>query len=317
MSRLHVVLSCTNRKRASVPASLRLGSLPEDVEDRVATWIERLEGASLGVEAEHLYAGEYWTAGMKLRSLARERFDVHVWVVSAGFGLIGIGQRICPYGATFSAGQADSVVRRTARSMATSCQRRRWWSALSAWNGPGGDGSRRTLTALAAHDPEASILVCAGQDYLEAIGEDLVQAQNRLTRSEHLVIFGSAAPSKSLASSWVQVPGRLRTCLGGSLSSTGVRAAMAALSTCSANRQPRASAARRVVGALVESSERLPSYQRKRLDDHEIEEWIRRNTQGISLPTKSTALRTFRDEGMACEQSRFGQLFDATRKIQR
>jgi hypothetical protein len=317
MSKLHVVLSCTNRKRAPVAASLRLGSLSGDIEDRAATWIERLEEASFGVEAERLYAGEYWRAGMNLRTLARERSDVDVWVLSAGFGLIGIGQRICPYGATLSAGHADSVVRRTVGSMATSCQRRRWWAALSSWDGPGGDGSRRTLAALAAQDPDASILVCAGQDYLEAVSEDLVQAQNRLACSEHLLVFGSAAPSKALASSWVQVPGRLRTCLGGSLSSTGVRAAMAALDACPATSQPLASAARRVVGALVESSEGIPAYQRKRLDDHEIEEWIRRHTQGISTPTKSTALRTFRDEGMACEQSRFGQLFDAAREIQR
>ena len=317
MNRLHVVLSCTNRKRAPVPASLRLGSLSEDVEDRVATWIERLEGASLGVEAEHLYAGEYWRAGMKLRTIARERFEVDVWVLSAGFGLIGIGQRICPYGATLSAGHADSVVTRSAGSLVIGCQRRRWWSALSAWNGPGGDGSRRTLTALAAHDPEASILVCAGQDYLEAIGEDLVQAQNRLTCTEQLLVFGSAAPSIPLASSWVQVPGRLRTCLGGSLSSTGVRAAMAALSTCPANGQLRASEAQRVVGALTESSEGLPAYQRKRLEDHEIDGWIRKHTLAVSTATRSRALRTFRDEGMACEQSRFGRLFDAATEVQR
>jgi len=305
---LHVVLTCTNRKRRNAAGSLRLGALTGSVEERASAWIDRVSGATLDIEAERLYAGEYWTAGMALRGTARNRFDVRVWVLSAGFGLIGVSQRICAYGATFSSGHPDSVVSHLNGKPVE--QRHEWWTALSAWMGPAGGSGPRTLSALAELDPSASVIVCAGHDYLDAVSQDLLKAQTRLASSQQLVIFGAGPHQLGLAESWVATPGRLRTRLGGSMSSVSVRAARAAVAVCPSNAPFLAGAARIVVDALAHVCEPLPTFERKRLDDQDIREWIRGDARINPSATKSSALRRLRDEGMACEQSRFGRLFN-------
>lgn len=312
MSKLHVVLSCTNRKRAHPPGSLRLGALLGTVEERATAWMKRLDAAYLDVEAERLYAGEYWTAGMALGATAKEKFDMSLWVLSAGFGLIGGSDWICAYGATLGAGHVDSVVGGHAKDGTASGQRRRWWAALSTWDGPVGVTGPRTLSSLAAMDPDAGLVVCAGQDYLDAVTPDLVEAQATLASAEQLVVLGSGSPTSDLAGSWVPVPGRLRTRLGGSMTSTGVRAARALIDALAPGDRLLADQARATVSRLVNESDPLPTFDRKRLDDHAVAEWIRVEARRNPLATKSSALRAFRDEGMACEQSRFGRLFATT-----
>lgn len=310
MSKLHVVLSCTNRKRPDPLPHLRLRDLPHGVGDRTNVWIKRVESATSDIRAEDLYAGEYWTSGTSLRGRASEHFDVEAWVISAGIGLVNLSANVCAYGATLGAGHPDSIVDSVLGSQTASEQRRRWWAALARRRGPGIDGDPRTLADLASRDPGASIVVCAGPNYLDAVADDLVAAQANLDSRGRLLVFGSGRAIGDLETSWITVPGRLRTLLGGSMASTAVRAASEVIRETSLKGRLDAARARRLIDRLVESSPPLPVHERKKLDDDEILGWVRAHVPSGGDTTKSVALREFRGAGMACEQSRFGRLFE-------
>ena len=136
---LHVVLSCTNRKRVSLASYPRLREVTGDAEERVERWTALIDSTVLATTTADLYLGEFWRLGLSLARSASAAFDTQLWVLSAGLGLINGDDGACAYGATFSSGHPDSVVGadRIGRSTET---RRACWSALSAWSGAGRAG---------------------------------------------------------------------------------------------------------------------------------------------------------------------------------
>ncbi len=302
------MLSCTNRKRAGSAASPRLRDIvANDVESRATLWIDRIRATEPCSKARDLYAGEYWRAGLDLLTAASTYFQTDAWVLSAGLGLVHIDDFIPAYGATLTSGHPDSVVGRA--GIGSRAARQSWWAALAAWSGPSENDRPRRLSELAAM-PGVSVLVCAGPDYLEAVAEDLALASTHLG-TERLLIVGSTAPPAGLSESWLRIPGQLRLRLGGSMSSTGVRAARAVVEELASTGPIHARPARELVASWLASTDALPRFERKRLSDQEVEDWILADAvEHPETANKSTALRRLRDEGRACEQARFGRLYD-------
>ena len=110
------------------------------------------------------------------------------------------------------------------------------------------------------------------------------------------------------------VSGSLRLTLGGSLSSTNLRAAKAVLAELG-TLPPNVDKARSIVATLTATAGELPSFNRRRQWDDVILDWILGHLAENPHATKTAALRRFRDEGKACEQARFGQLFDRAREM--
>src|SRR4051794_767517 len=122
---LHIIASCTDRKRGLVPAALRLRSVRElDVEARARAWWMRLQGAEQAtVVAEELYAGDHWQVVRELRVAAGTAgYIPYLWVASAGYGLIPAEAPVCPYSATFTRGHEDSVVRSGSHERSSSAE---------------------------------------------------------------------------------------------------------------------------------------------------------------------------------------------------
>lgn len=306
---LHIVLSCTNRKRLGGTAYPCLREVvADDVEGRAAAWIGKVAVAHPAVAARDLYAGEYWRAGLDLAAEAGALLPTSTWVLSAGLGLINLDDQIPAYGATLASGHEDSVVRATDRRWAREA-RRSWWSALASWQGPVGPDRPRRVSDLAP-DGGASIVVCAGPDYLAAIAPELVDAL-KVLGPERLLVFGSGAPEAGLESTWVRVPGQLRLRFGGSMSSTGVRVALAVVDDLAKSGVFDGDQARRLVASWCEATLPLPRFERKRLSDRDIELWITSDLEAHpDSVNKFVSLRRFRDDGLACEQSRYGRLYE-------
>lgn len=302
---VHIILNCTNRKRTAGHAVPRIRDINGGVDDRAGAWMAVLDQVPPIAEAKDVYAGEYWRTATDLVGKAANGFAVSLWVLSAGLGFISGHDKIPPYSATFALGQADSVV--TAAS--GSGGRRNWWARLSRWRGPSPEDQPRSLKALASAQPDAGILLCAGPDYLDAVYPDLLDAQRALTYPSQLVICTSHAPVPPLVESWVQIPGRLRTLLGGSMASTGPRAAGVALESHPADSRLDADTIRRAVNELIAASAELPRFDRRVLDDRAVRDWIAQHVATTPGATKSGCLNAYRSAGFACEQARFGRLF--------
>jgi hypothetical protein len=308
-STLHIVLSCTNRKRVSTGTYPRLRDVrAQDLDSRAAAWIDHVSAAPTVSIASSVYAGEYWRTGLGLATSAEPYFKTTTWVLSAGLGLINVDDAIPAYGATLSGNHPDSVVA-PGYGEAPPVVRKRWWSALAAWSGPAGGEHPRRLSDLAA-DPQSAIVVCAGAHYLEAVGEDLANTFKSL-RSNRLLIFGSERSPVGLELSWIRVPGQLRLRFSGSMSSTGVRTASAVIRELGPSGLVDAPRARDLVASWSVTTSPLPRFERTRLSDEHIAKWIVDDFDANGRATNRTvALRRLRDQGIACEQGRFGRLYD-------
>ena len=306
----HVILSCTSRKRASTQAPVRLRDVPAGtVPDRAAMWIEAVSRQRASHRVRDLYIGEYWQAGLELARAASSRGETRALVVSAGLGLVDADDEVPRYGATFTAGHPDSVCGRGEAKAA----RRAWWSEVANWSR---SGSARRLAEL-AEAPGAHLLVCAGPDYLDAVADDLREA-HKVLGNGRLVIVGSQAPLEGLSEVWVRCPGQLRMRLGGSMASTGVRTARMLVESVGDRGALSAERGNEIVASLLNGAAQLPRFERSRMSDAEVREWIQGDRAAHPGATnKSASLRRLRDQDRACEQARFGRLYDLTNAVKR
>ena len=311
MQILHVVLSCTARKRASESEFPRLRSVGRaPLPARVEQWADLVSATPSRYVAANLYAGEYWQAGMRLASRGGMAGQTRTSVVSAGLGLVGIRDEVPMYSATLASRHPDSVLA-TSDTVAHSQVRRQWWHELTR-TGVLGRRPPRRLADLADASSDAGVIVCLGRNYLDAVATDLTELVQRLDDPGRAVVFASGTPLAGLEGCWVAVPASLRITLGGSLSSTSPRAAMAVLAELGASTLS-AAKARSVVSTLSTTAGELPSFDRRRQCDDAISEWILDHLAEAPNGSKTTALRRFREAGNACEQARFGRLFEDAR----
>jgi hypothetical protein len=295
---VHVIVTCTNRKTLTVPPELRLDSVKaRDNAQRAERWTARLAGTADAplIRAQDLYAGEHWMIARRLPGLAGHA-RARLWVCSAGYGLIPADALIHPYAATFS-GWQDRVPGGPDGA-------RRWWHALSSWEGPAA-GQPRTLDMLAASDPSAIFLLALSASYLDACRDDIAAAAGKIADPDNVMVIstGTRYPNTAIAA-LVPADARMQACLGGTRQALNVRIAAHLLA---AGISGRAEAAR-CMTRLLDAQPPVTRYQRKKLTDEEVTKMIvcsLAETPGMSA---SRLLRKFRDDGYACEQSRFAHL---------
>ncbi len=93
------------------------------------------------------------------------------------------------------------------------------------------------------------------------------------------------------------------------MASTGIRAASAFIHDTARSGVLDGEHARQLVASWSAATLPLPRFDRKRLSDREIELWVTSDLKAHEgSVNKSISLRRLRDEGFACEQSRFGRI---------
>jgi len=312
---LHIIASCTDRKRAPVPLELHLRELREqEPESRVRRWWRNLwEHSHPTQPARDLYAGDHWRVVKELPTLAAEaRFHPRLWVASAGYGLIPADAPLRPYSATFARGHADSIVSK-ADSRPTRDVVRQWWLSLAREPGPA-PGEPRLVQDLARASPHARFLVVASPAYIAALEEDLALAARALRHPEHLLVISTpvAASRGVLAPQWVPSNARLQSEFGGALSSLHARIARDVLVRARKEEGEGAGMdAPSVQGyyeRLIHRSAPQKRFERTQMTDDEVMQFIARESRTERFSWSAT-LRRLRDSGRACEQQRFRRLF--------
>jgi hypothetical protein len=290
---LHIVVTCSNRKRHGVSASLRLGAVTQRrPAARFATWTGRLDASdSPRHRAMDLYAGEHWQVARTLTDMPAAK-GAQLWIASAGYGLIPADTAICSYAATFSAPAYDAVG-------VTIAEVADWWQRLGTWPGPA-SGQPRTFTALASHSPDASVIVVLSEAYQRACSDDLLAAA-AILQPAALSVIGPPDAHPPLADLLVPVTAVLRHTVGGSLQALNVRTAKHLLETgTGVNR----TALREAAIAAMPANPPAPQAKGERLSDAEVAAYIR----GQAHNSATQLLRQLRLTGRSCEQGRFGQL---------
>lgn len=306
--KLHIVVTCTERKTVQVPDELQLRNIPDGAPvGRVAAWARRLGREGERRPALDLYKGEHWQVAKGLPDLAVAaglvaQDDVRLWTCSAGYGLIPADAPVRPYAATLTPGHADSVSR--SGGIGGRADAAAWWRAIANWEGPV-PGAPRSFAALAACDPDATFLLVLSATYLQACDTDITKAAATVTDVDRfLIVSAGTRAAGEIGQLLLPADARLQADLGGTRAVLNVRIAAALLGQATLNRVSAAG----YLSKKLSNSPGIARYDRKPMSDSKINHWITAALHEAPGVSASGLLRRFRDEGLACEQSRFGRL---------
>jgi hypothetical protein len=298
--RLHIVVTCTNRKTAVPRSHLRLGAVTGSTTAALRRrWTARLAREKQSTaSARETYAGEHWSVATTLPDQSARPDETQLWVASAGYGLIPSEASIAPYSATFTPGHVDSVPGLPAAASD-------WWREIATWEGPC-PGTNRTLADLAQSDPHATLVVVLSPPYLRACRQDILAAAERLDVDEQLTIVSVGADrSGPIAELLVDADGRLQGLLGGSKLSLNARVAGYMIRNGLLGRSQASEHLRQLTRTLPEPV----VFSRTPMADAEVGAFISRQLANDPGTSATRLLRALRDSGLACEQHRFHRLY--------
>lgn len=303
-TRLHVVAACSGTKRVPVADSLRLRTIPTGAH-QVSEWIQTLEETSVERSpARDVYGGAHWQTVANLTEEAQAfGSKTQLWALSAGLGLIDTSDPIPAYSATFSAGP-DCVGQDLN-------QRQQWWADLSKWRGLSQVGRPRSLTELAEQFPHDSILIIGSPSYMAAAAKDLRDAFAAHKQSDRIVVASSTSIRDCPDIPFLKADARLQAVMGGARTSLNARVGRWAVRE-SRGRPLGGADLIRELGRLVAQQPELTRFNRKKLTDREVTDFIRHHSSRQGSSSATQALRALRNSGLACEQKRFGRLFRET-----
>lgn len=315
---LHIITSCTERKRAPISPELYLGRLEADsLAMRASLWWTRLtapDGRPRTI-ARDLYCGEHWSLALRaFATLAAAGRPARLWVASAGYGLIPDTAEIRAYSSTFAGDGAASVSRGSLDGGSRIIRLQAWWRYLCCFSAPGLTAPR-SLRELARAAPKSALLVVASPDYIRAMQPDLLVARDTLATPDRLTIISNHVLSTdpALAPHLIPVDDRCRTVLGGTMQGLNARVAISLLQTDHAASMT-ASRLREQFDKMVKDAERPITPHRERMSDDDVLAFLRAALVRDPRAGWTQLLRTLRSSGRACEQARFRELHQRTQE---
>lgn len=287
--KLTLIVTCTDRKSVAPDESLQVRNLAGDsLEERSHTWRSTVTATTARTPLRRLYQGDAWTQALRLEASARRSgFDATLLVASAGLGLVSVDEEWPAYAATFSLGHADTVGN-------DSQTKRAWWAHIT-------QGQKK----LSEQAKSQTVLVLS-ETYSSAMAADLASLKDR----DDVVVFGG---SKHVPDEQRFPADRsLRSALGGTAGSLNVRTAIAWLDKLGSAKMLSPQDPEWL--AWVKGARQPENYARTPLTDSAVLSFIRDLRCEQPAISKTKALRLLRENGLACEQKRFGGLFAVAMK---
>lgn len=300
---LALVTVCTNRK--TIPPSERLQAelLPTGSQETVGkAWRDRLRSAEPRIAARKLYAGR----GFREALAVVEAHKADLWIASAGLGLVHGDEEVPGYDLTLSAGAESSIRRRVTVGAFDAAG---WWSDLARRRRP-----KRCLGALLGSNADGHVVVSLPGSYLELVQEDLLSVGTLALRRVRIVgplDLEQVAPRlRPLVMPYDDRLNGSDSPLNGTRADFPQRAARHLLQHACADGlcdDPEEDA-QRVRRSLRDLAWPEQAARRQLCDDDLVKAMLSCWDRAAGQSTKM--LRLLRDEeGIACEQGRFVQLF--------
>lgn len=290
-----VISSCSKRKRGRVDPALRAGALPECATASVAiAWGERLRAAAATTQAKELYAGRAFNEA----ACAAKRLGARLAIVSAGLGLVD-GSTLSPvYSLTTARRDPDNILLKTGGTAS------QWWMALQA---------QSPYRSTAVGEEAGLILAALPSSYIDMVAEEWSQWPE--DRKARLRLFSKEAPqgnAAGLLQAWMPYDDRLDAVGSGHAGTQGDFAQRALRHFAETMEiQGGLDQHRTAVERSLEGLTKRIVPVRLRRSDSELRALILAEWGAVE-GRSAAMLRHFRDTlGIACEQSRFKDLFNA------
>lgn len=320
----HLIVTCVSQKKAKRSHSIldydiELGSLPSVC----VQWKLKLANSSLKkVKAVNLYTGSLWAALMDSWGVVNGRLsDAHLWVVSAGYGLISGDKEIVPYDITFQEPRSNvpSILSKISYSDAIDARRntiQEWWSCLNG----GGAKPNNIESLLSTFSEDDYALFVMGKDYLDAVYQDLKRGLESAQFPEQIAIISNNVGdplAKTLMPNWLYADSRFVNLPKTNNTLVNARIAHKLLYHLTD----------KMGGLDWWSIENLNAYlqdlckplpevkkpKRKLSTDEQIVTFIKGELQKENA-SFTKLHRAYRDSGWACEYSRFKGLYQKTKE---
>jgi hypothetical protein len=295
---LFLITNCSATKRVASGDAVQIRNWQGSVRQRFRWWQHAIAGQFDGTPARDCYAGDAWSQVVAAEKSSRGPSEL--WVVSAGLGIISADFRIPNYSATFISNSIDSVgTSHEARSQ--------WWELVCDWRRKVcGVGS---ITDLAEKNPKSIFLIALSSAYLAVVKNDLLLARSVLESPDNLVIISAGTRSMpEMGYSLLPIDARFENLVGGARATLNSRM----LRYIVENFDIRKCNARKITKSLNITATELEKpklFDRERLDDVEIAEFIHKQSKLVNSTSASALLRILRDSGAACEQKRFHRIY--------
>lgn len=259
-----------------------------DVADR---WRSAIRSGEPRIAAKDLYKGGYWSA---VRAAAEVIGWSAVSIVSAGLGLIRPDDEVSAYSATFSAGHADSIPGAGDPTASGT-----WWTGL---------GGEACLDHLIEREKPDAFVCALPASYLRPLEGVLEKVSARFSPTR-VAILG-APKSSTLKAFAVPLDARAVRRVGGAAGQVAARVLAWIAESGTLNGPWEVQAIQSAVKQLVCEDDPGLYPRRKPMTDGEVRAWISACVDSSAPPTSaSTALRSLRVSGCACEEKRFRALF--------
>jgi len=288
-----VIAPCSSRKSLRPPTAARAMSLPSSRQAELeAAWSERLTTLETVGPARDLYSGR----GFGLAHKAAEVSNAPLYVASAGLGLVASDAAVPAYGVTVSGSGPESLRPRVEGTF----DPKAWWRSIC-------DGPYATsLTAVIEARPVGVLAVALTKAYASMLGDALAYLGDSVPRLRIVgASLGSALP-RALKPYLMPYDDRLDTRIPGTRADFAQRALFHFVTVVVTDApQGDADAHGSLVREALAPLDRPDRPRRAGRSDEEIVSIIA-HRHATGAPIRLHDLR--REEGVACEQSRFVRL---------
>ncbi|MGV3524198.1 MAG: hypothetical protein ACO1RX_08240 [Candidatus Sericytochromatia bacterium] len=308
----HLIVCCVKSKHLQGPSFQQITPGPlQKVHQEWFNALQRARAVGPKYSARHLYKGAVWKSYLDIyEGLPGPKC---LWVISAGYGLVAEKDLLSGYEATFQNDTATihGHIQETGSDAEIS---QLWWEALTQNPPLGNDAQPRSLAKLMKRYKKDRFVLVASKAYLNAISLDLAEGLNQLASIDSFLMISNNKDMRIPATT-EQWPGLLpyihgaektfqcsRLTVNGQIANFLIRKIL-----------PETNWNHAEFALAVRNLERIESIQepvRERLSDEAVQSRIIEYLKWAIQPSKSAALRHLRSQGEACEQKRFGELYE-------
>jgi hypothetical protein len=298
-----VFAPCSSTKLVPTPRALVAARIPrQSVAGFAREWVRRVEAAGALHKPAEVYGGPSVHAARR----AAEYLGAPLHFVSAGMSVVGPRARIPGYDLTMSmasGGTQAAALEGTAPAD--------WWAALNLAFGR----TEPIASMVRRHDDLA--LVALPDAYLAMVEDELLALTPHQRKKLRLIVASQRALPTEFEQQAIRYDRRLQAlngAPGGTMASIAQRALQHFAEVLSENPRVRSVTSQRALVDAALSKVRAPSpVVRKVRSDAQIASWIRRKDPN-GTRSRSVLLAQLRNDGFACEYTRFFKLVDAQRK---
>lgn len=294
---IYLISSCTNVKSIT-PSNkhlLRNHDL-SSIEQTSFDWKETLSLSNIDkVPARKLYQGPSWKATLDIEKNFSSKFTTQLLIASAGHGLINSNEIICSYGTTFSKAHEDSIHNFTYTNNPT----QKWWELINQFD-------------IKSLNTKSYIFIFLPYDYLIALKDFIEDLIDIFDQRIYILLTSKNRLSTKITNRSLQFDTRFNSYEKGTLITLSQRC-MRWLSNEIVTKELAFdhNTLQAHIDKFLSELEPYKIEQRSQLTNHELIKIITEQIKIENIKYATKGLKNLRMKGFACEQKRYGNLFNA------